>query len=107
MEDFNLLGEIASFAGEMTAKPRALPPDDWREQVESLDERLTASIAATGYRHIVGNFAPLLLQAMRRGLAARRHGDERNAERFAALIGFLIEYVRADGSALLSKAKEA
>jgi hypothetical protein len=107
MEDFSLLGEIAGFAGEMTAKPRALPPGDWAEQVEFLDQRLAAAVASTGYRHIVGNFAPLLIQAMRRGLAARRACDDRNTERFGALIGFLIEYVRSDAQALLARAKEA
>jgi hypothetical protein len=106
MDDVGLLGEITTLAGTMTAQPRALPPGEWLEQCAVLEERLTASVNGAAYRHIVGNFAPLLLQAIRKSLAARRHGDERNAERFGALVGFLIEYVRADGRALLAAAHQ-
>lgn len=105
MDDVGLLNDVASFANEVHSKPVAQPSDDWREQLEYLDEKLRAAIGASGYRHIVGNFAPLLLQAIRKCFAARRTCDDRNAERFGALVGFLIEYVRADGRALLAAAK--
>lgn len=106
MDDVTLLNEIATLAGEMTAKPRALPPDEWLEQCAFLEDRLTAALAATGYRHLFGEYERILLQAIRIKLSALRHGDDCNAERAGSLVGFLIEYVRADGRALLKAAKQ-
>src|SRR6185437_4309811 len=68
MDDVALLGEITTLAGEMTSKPRALPPDEWLEQCAFLEDRLAAAVPTSAYRHIVGNFAPLLLQAIRKSL---------------------------------------
>ena len=105
MDDVALTGEIATLASEMTAKPRALPPDEWLEQCAFLEDRLAAALAATGYRHVFGDYESMLLQAIRLKLRALRNGDDYNAERAGRLVGLLIEDVRADGRALLAAAK--
>lgn len=104
-DDQRIIYDIDVLASEMTAKPRALPPDEWQERCACLEDRLGAVMATSSYRHIFGEFEKIMLQAIRAKLTALRHGDEAKAARFGRLVGGLIEDVRADLRALLEAAK--
>jgi hypothetical protein len=105
MEDVAFLGEVAGFAGEMAARPLAVVPEEWQEHCDFLDGKLTELLAQSAYRRELGNFAPLLITALRRALAARRAGDERGAGKWDCLVGHLTPLVREDGAAILARAK--
>jgi len=105
-DDVALLGDITAFAGRMLAKPLALPPGDWAEAIEAFDQKLHAAVVESAHRSFVGNFAPVLLTAMRASVAAHRCRD-RCAPRWDSLIGHLVPCVREDADALLAKAEEA
>lgn len=106
MDEVSLLGEIAEYAAAMTARPPNLVGDELIARCDDFRRRLAEAIEQTAYRHIVDRFAPLQLDLIRLGLKACRHGDNATAERCASAAAFFIEYVRADGRALLSAAQK-
>lgn len=103
-----LLGEIASAGAELVGKPLdGIIGGERREHVDFLDNRLEAAIRESAvHRHVIGNFAPLLVKAMRRTIAARAHADSPDGARWESLVGHLIPNVREDARTLLARARE-